>query len=79
MAMGTGSAIAHRAVDSVMGPREVNHVHSGEPAGAAPAPMAAGDACSMQNKTFMDCLSANQGNMNACQFYFDSLKQCQGQ
>jgi len=37
MAMGTGSAIAHRAVDSVMGPRQVEHVHTGQ---EAPAPAA---------------------------------------
>ena len=37
MAMGTGSAIAHRAVDSVMGPRQVEHVHNGQ---EAPAPAA---------------------------------------
>jgi len=36
MAMGTGSAVAHRAVDSMMGPRQVEHVHTGAPA-AAPA------------------------------------------
>jgi hypothetical protein len=36
MAMGTGSAVAHRAVDSMMGPRQVEHVHAGAPA-AAPA------------------------------------------
>ena len=36
MAMGTGSAVAHRAVDSMMGPRQVEHVHTGAPAPAAP-------------------------------------------
>lgn len=34
MAFGTGSAVANRAVDAVMGPRQVEHVHSGgAPAG----------------------------------------------
>ena len=43
-AMGTGSAMAHRAVDSMMGPRTV--IHENAPA-AAPAPMSssAADAC----------------------------------
>jgi hypothetical protein len=52
MAMGTGSAIAHHAVDGVM-----NSMGGGkEAAPAAPAPVAApaGDACGTQNKTFMD-------------------------
>ena len=35
MAFGTGSAIANRAVDSVMGPRQVEHVHTGAPAAGA--------------------------------------------
>jgi hypothetical protein len=34
MAMGTGSAVAHRAVDSMMGPRQVEHVHANAPAAA---------------------------------------------
>ncbi len=36
-AMGTGSAIAHRAVDSMMGPRETTVVHQQAPAAAAPS------------------------------------------
>ena len=36
MAFGTGSAVANRAVDSIMGPRQVEHVHTPAPA-AAPA------------------------------------------
>lgn len=28
MAFGTGSAVANRAVDAVMGPRQVEHVHN---------------------------------------------------
>lgn len=36
MAFGGGSAVANRAIDSVMGPRQVEHVHSGAPP-AAPA------------------------------------------
>lgn len=43
MAFGTGSAVANRAVDSVMGPRQVEHVHNGAEGAAAPA-VAAGAA-----------------------------------
>lgn len=72
MAMGTGSAIAHRAVDSVMGPRTVEHVHTGA---AAAAPMEAGapsaaapeGPCATQAKAFADCISRSGGDMNACQ------------
>ena len=41
MALGTGSAIAHHAVDSIMGPRKVEHVHNNAPAPEAPAAPAA--------------------------------------
>jgi hypothetical protein len=34
MAMGTGSAIANRAVDAVMGPRQMEVVHKDAPAAA---------------------------------------------
>lgn len=54
--MGTGSAIAHRAVDAVMGPRTVVHEHAGAPAETASArPLAAqGEVCFNQKKAFSD-------------------------
>ncbi len=78
--MGTGSALAHRAVDSVMGPRTMSVVHEGAPAaeGGAPAggaPMAAA-ACSNQMKAFTDCLNGSDGDIARCQFYHDALQQC---
>lgn len=57
MAFGTGSAVAHRAVDAVMGPRTVQHetVASQAPAAAAPTTSGAGsDACSVHTKAFQD-------------------------
>lgn len=56
--MGTGSAIAHRAVDSVMGPRTVVHEHQEAPAAASAAPAdAQGQVCFNQRKSFMDVRS----------------------
>lgn len=58
MAFGTGSAVAHRAVDAVMGPRTVQHevVQSGTPAVAAAAPagssVGGSDACGMHTVAF---------------------------
>ena len=71
-ALGTGSALAHRAVDSMFS--------SGD-SGSAPAPQPAiqqtlsevSSACEAQAKAFTDCMSANNGDMGACQFYFDAL------
>lgn len=80
-ALGTGSAIAHRAVDSFMGPRQttVVHQHEGEPPAPAPAPMAAPsyqDACSNQAKAFTECMTKFNGDMGACQWYFDAMQAC---
>ncbi|GLC41462.1 hypothetical protein PLESTB_001009100 [Pleodorina starrii] len=80
-ALGTGTAIAHRAVDAVMGPRTVVHEHQGAPAPtpAAPASVAMPPAegpCGGQVKAFAECMSKNSGDMGACQWYFDAMQQC---
>ena len=56
MAFGTGSAMAHRAVDAVMGPRTIQHeTVVSEAAAAAPAsPMMNADACGNHSKAFQD-------------------------
>ena len=58
MAFGTGSAVAHRAVDAVMGPRTIQHeavVTEAAGAGAVPVSSVSGsDACSMHSKAFQD-------------------------
>mmetsp|Transcript_26808 Transcript_26808/g.58425 ORF Transcript_26808/g.58425 Transcript_26808/m.58425 type:complete len:134 (-) Transcript_26808:316-717(-) len=74
MAIGTGSAIAHHAVDGVMG------AMSGGSSSQAPAPQQAAapvaDACGTHNKAFVDCLQASNGDIARCQFYYDMLNQC---
>lgn len=83
-ALGTGSAIAHRAVDSFMGPREMHVVHDNAPAAApAPAaPMMSGyganpeGPCGGKVKEFADCMSKYNGDMSACSFYFDAMQSC---
>lgn len=59
MAFGTGSAVAHRAVDAVMGPRTIQHetVVSEAAAAAPPAPasiVGGSDACNVHMKAFQD-------------------------
>lgn len=56
MAFGTGSAMAHRAVDAVMGPRTIQHEQVvSEAAAAAPSPNSyGGDACNVHSKAFQD-------------------------
>ncbi|KAK6245792.1 hypothetical protein QUC31_000568 [Theobroma cacao] len=82
LAWGTGTAIAHRAVDSIFGPWVVKHetVASSEPAAAAPAPnmnsLANSDACDGQSKALSDCLSSYGSDISKCQFYMDMLQEC---
>lgn len=56
MAFGTGSAVAHRAVDAVMGPRTIQHetVAAAAPEAAAATSSPYSDACGMHFKAFQD-------------------------
>mmetsp|Transcript_19654 Transcript_19654/g.59521 ORF Transcript_19654/g.59521 Transcript_19654/m.59521 type:complete len:104 (+) Transcript_19654:145-456(+) len=84
-AFGTGSAVAHRAVGAVAN----SFSGSGEQAPAAgmeqqpqfqqqaPIQQVSQNACSVDQQNFMQCLTENNGNAQACQFFFDSLQQCQ--
>lgn len=62
MAFGTGSAVAHRAVDAVMGPRTIQHegVETAS-ASAAPAAAAFSSSCDLHAKAFQDvsCLHSH--------------------
>nr|XP_043621314.1 uncharacterized protein C6C3.02c [Erigeron canadensis] len=77
MAFGTGSAVAHRAVDAVVGPRTIQH----ETVGAAAATdvginNTVPDACGMHSKAFQDCLNSSGSDIGKCQFYMDMLAEC---
>eukprot|EP00249_Psilotum_nudum_P025330 c29690_g1_i1 orf=333-770(+) len=83
MAFGTGSAVAHRAVDSLMGPRVVQHEHSAVESPTAeqigsPALTTVGgmDLCGNHAKSFQDCLSMYTNDIGKCQFYLDMLNEC---
>ncbi|OMO85267.1 Cox19-like CHCH family protein [Corchorus capsularis] len=82
MAFGTGSAVAHRAVDAVMGPRTIQHETVVTEGAAAPAPAATtnslsgSDACGIHYKAFQDCLNGYGNDISKCQFYMDMLSEC---
>ncbi|KAH1098846.1 hypothetical protein J1N35_015767 [Gossypium stocksii] len=77
MAFGTGSAVAHRAVDAVMGPRTIQHETVVSEAAAAPANSFTGsDACSIHSKAFQECLNSYGNEISKCQFYMDLLSEC---
>lgn len=71
-AFGTGSAVAHRAIDAAVGGRE------GAPMVENPqaASQMESSPCQRQTKAFADCMTENNGDMGLCQFYFDMLQQC---
>ena len=78
MAFGTGSAMAHRAVDAVMGPRTVQHeTVAAEAPAAAPMSNSSGtDSCNIHSKAFQDCVNNFGSDISKCQFYLDMLNEC---
>jgi hypothetical protein len=83
MASGVGFSMANRAVDAVMGPRQVEMVHRTEEASAPQQPMNSAvpvantsNVCQIQQEQLNQCLS-QAGDMTHCAYYFDMLKQCQ--
>ncbi|XP_050938285.1 uncharacterized protein LOC103488112 isoform X3 [Cucumis melo] len=79
MAFGTGSAVAHRAVDAVMGPRTIQHETIDSSASSAPSVASnsgGSDACNVQSKSFQDCLNHYGSDISKCQFYLDMLQEC---
>ena len=77
MAFGAGSAIAHRVVGGVADSMSGD---SSEQA-AAPAQQQSMsdeyDPCKPKSTSLYQCLQETEGNAQACQFYFEALKQCQ--
>lgn len=74
--------MAHRAVDAMMGPRGGGGSEAAPapvaaaPEAYAPPPTAAEGPCGAQAKAFAECMSRNNGDMGACQFYFEAMQQC---
>ena len=76
LAFGTGSAVAHRAVDAVVGPRTIQHEMAATESLAAATPMAGADACNIHSKAFQDCVNNVGSDISKCQFYMDMLAEC---
>ncbi|EFJ18532.1 hypothetical protein SELMODRAFT_419954 [Selaginella moellendorffii] len=77
-AFGTGSAVAHRAVDAIAGPRTVHHEHttvaSAQPAMSPQRSM--DDLCLNATKAFQECVNSNLNDIGKCQFLLDMLNEC---
>jgi len=86
MAFGGGSAIAHRAVDAVAGPRSVQVEHKNSNDNQPQQQMAPASSqdnnsddmgCRDERSQFNQCLTSNRNDPSQCQFYFDVFSQCQ--
>ena len=73
MALGTGSAMAHRAVDAVMGSR---HPAPAEAQEAAQTIVQDNLPCGDQAKTFSDCMGMSNGDLEACRVFFERMQEC---
>merc|ERR1711937_521934 len=69
-ALGTGSAIAHEAIRGAVRSFSGGSEQQDQ---AAPAQQQAA-ACGAQQKAFLDCMQANNGEMSMCPYYFDAMK-----
>ncbi|KAL5563366.1 hypothetical protein UlMin_033113 [Ulmus minor] len=67
MAFGTGSAMAHKAVDVVL---------AATPAAPTTNSFDGSDACGIHTKAFQDCLNSYGSDLSKCQFYMDMLIEC---
>ncbi|KAF2294229.1 hypothetical protein GH714_008424 [Hevea brasiliensis] len=82
MAFGTGSAVAHRAVDAVLGPRTIQHeTVVSEAAATAPAPTASNTWISVFKYLAFGfevkfCVNNFGSDISKCQFYMDMLSEC---
>ena len=86
-AWGVGTSMAHRAVDGVIGGREVTVKHEDGSTGEVPgqdmgmasqaAPAQQFDACQLDKQNFFDCLKATGGDSQACSSLQEMMKSCQ--
>ncbi|VVB13803.1 unnamed protein product [Arabis nemorensis] len=77
---GTGSSIAHRAVDFVMGPRTFRTETVVSETASAASPVAntkvSSGSCDIHSKAFQDCVNKFGSDISKCQYYMDMLSQC---
>eukprot|EP01006_Ploeotia_vitrea_P035267 TRINITY_DN65849_c8_g9_i1.p1 TRINITY_DN65849_c8_g9~~TRINITY_DN65849_c8_g9_i1.p1 ORF type:complete len:153 (-),score=38.68 TRINITY_DN65849_c8_g9_i1:87-545(-) len=77
MAFGTGSAIAHRAVGAVAGGLSGNNDNQQQQQQPQQQQPVVPFSCQDDYKAFTQCMNDNPNNIQACDFYMQSLQQCQ--
>ncbi|KAL1196275.1 hypothetical protein V5N11_005422 [Cardamine amara subsp. amara] len=76
VAFGTGHAVAHRAVDAVMGPRTIKHETVVSEAVSASPVSKTMTSCDIHSKAFQDCVNHFGSEISKCQSYMDMLNEC---
>jgi coiled-coil-helix-coiled-coil-helix domain-containing protein 10 len=82
MALGTGSAIAHRTIDSAWGAMTggagaaAQHVEPEQVQAGAQQLQQASHPCADTAQQFADCMARANGDMGACEFFFNAMQQC---
>ena len=83
MAFGAGSAIAHQAIGgvarSLSGGSDEQGSSNDHTGGAGYNTQFEGQVCGDNQKRLYECLNNNDGDAARCQWFFDSLKECQDQ
>ena len=71
--------MAHRAVDAVLGSRYPAPLEATQ--AAAQVAQTPEEPCARKAKSFVDCMSdeTNNGDLEACRYYLDSLQACRRQ
>ncbi len=80
MAFGAGSAVAHQAIGAIMGGGSSGHSAPQQQAAAPAAPPAqptVASACQIDFSRFNQCMRESNNSVSACDFYYNSLKQCE--
>jgi coiled-coil-helix-coiled-coil-helix domain-containing protein 10 len=80
MALGTGSAIAHRTIDSAWGAMtgggSSGHVAPEQVQAGAQELQQAKHPCADAAQQFADCMSRSNGDMGGCEFFYNAMQQC---
>ena len=63
VALGTGSQLASRGIDAVMGPRKIEVTES-----------ASNNKCLQENAAYIECIK--NGDASQCKEFFDLLNKC---
>jgi hypothetical protein len=80
-AFGTGSAMARRAVDSVMGGGGEAQEQPQQQQQQMPQQQyiqnSSANGCEVDANAFSQCIQQNAGNVSACDFFYQALQSCQ--